>query len=73
MTDLHPEFRTVPLATRGIMGEMATLECEAPRGHPEPSVRWKKNGQPLDLSLASGSHHRDQARYYNVEILKKNK
>ena len=55
------------------MGEMATLECEAPRGHPEPSVRWKKNGQPLDLSLASGSHHRDQARYYNVKIFKKNK
>ena len=53
------------------MGEMATLECEAPRGHPEPSVSWKKNGQPLDLSLASGSHHRDQARYYNVKILKK--
>lgn len=56
--DLHPEFRTVPLATRGILGEPATLECEPPRGHPEPQVRWKKNGQPLDLNVGA---HRDHS------------
>ena len=60
--DLHPEFRTVPLATRGILGEPATLECEPPRGHPEPQVRWKKNGQALELSV--GQPLRDlSARY----------
>ena len=60
--DLHSEFRTVPLATRGIMGEPATLECEPPRGHPEPQVRWKKNGQLLELT-AVGQHRDHSARY----------
>ena len=63
--DLHPEFRTVPLATRGILGEPATLECEPPRGHPEPQVRWKKNGQPMDLQVGQ---HRDHSARYTVVI-----
>ncbi|KZS20672.1 putative Roundabout 2 [Daphnia magna] len=57
---LHPEFRTVPLATRGILGEPTTLECEPPRGHPEPQVRWKKNGQSMDLAV--GQHRDHSAR-----------
>lgn len=66
--DLHPEFRTVPLATRGILGEAATLECEPPRGHPEPQVRWKKNGQPLDLTV--GQHRDHSARYVDCHTSK---
>lgn len=26
------------------------MECGAPRGNPEPSITWKRNGQLLDLS-----------------------
>jgi hypothetical protein len=64
---LHPEFRTVPLATRGILGEPTTLECEPPRGHPEPQVRWKKNGQPLD-NLAVGQPQRDHSSRYFIYL-----
>lgn len=30
------------------MGEPAVLECVPPRGHPEPTVSWKKNGALLN-------------------------
>lgn len=49
--DLHSDFRTAPVHTRGILGESATLECEPPRGQPEPSVVWKKDGQIVDASV----------------------
>lgn len=29
------------------MGEPAVMECVPPRGHPEPSVSWKKDGARL--------------------------
>jgi hypothetical protein len=55
------------LATRGILGEPATLECEPPRGHPEPQVRWKKNGQALELSV--GQPLRDLSARYLYRFL----
>ena len=54
LADFHTEFRVVPEATRGILGEPTTLECEAPRGHPEPQIRWRKNGHPLEVQAQSG-------------------
>ena len=55
LIDLHPEFRMVPVATRGILGEPARLECHPPRGHPEAQVAWRKNGNAIDLRRESHS------------------
>ena len=55
LIDLHPEFRMVPVATRGILGEPARLECHPPRGHPEAQVSWRKNGHPIDSRRESHS------------------
>ena len=30
------------------VGEPAVMECQPPRGHPEPTISWKKDGSPLD-------------------------
>lgn len=31
-------------------GEVAVLHCGPPLGHPEPNVRWKKDGLPIDYT-----------------------
>lgn len=46
---LRDEFRIQPSNVRVAQGETAILECSPPRGHPEPAVLWKKNGQVIDL------------------------
>lgn len=50
------------------VGEPAVMECQPPRGHPEPTISWKKDGTPLDdkderitVSIKSFSkQHKDQ-------------
>ena len=46
-TDLQPDFRLLPEPTRAVLGETATLHCQAPRGQPEPDVTWRRNGLPI--------------------------
>lgn len=55
----------MPQPVQGIVGDSVVLECEPPRGHPEPQIRWKKNGQSLELDLDLGV---DSERYVNSTL-----
>lgn len=46
---LKEEFRSHPTSLRVAQGETALLECGPPKGTPEPTVTWKKNGQLLEI------------------------
>lgn len=45
---LRDDFRQPPGDVVVAVGEPAVLECVPPRGHPEPTVSWKKNGAQLN-------------------------
>jgi len=47
---VREEFRAEPVDTDVVVGETATLQCRAPRGEPEPRVRWLKDGGRLRAS-----------------------
>lgn len=40
---LRDDFRQTPSDVVVVAGEPAVMECIPPRGHPEPTISWKKN------------------------------
>ena len=48
--DLRDDFRLVPKDTDVALGDEAILKCSPPKGHPIPVLRWKKDGEVLDLT-----------------------
>nr|XP_015816604.2 roundabout homolog 1 isoform X2 [Nothobranchius furzeri] len=45
---LRDDFRQNPIDVMVAVGEPAVLECQPPRGHPEPSISWRRDGSNLD-------------------------
>lgn len=45
---LRDDFRQNPVDVMVAVGEPAVLECQPPRGHPEPTISWRKDGTNLD-------------------------
>lgn len=53
ISDIREDFRTLPKDTDVSLGEDAVLKCSSPKGHPAPVIRWKKDGEYIDLSANS--------------------
>ena len=47
--DLKEEFKLVPKNMISVSGDTVILECIPPRGYPEPTVLWKKDGNIINL------------------------
>ena len=44
---LSSEFREQPRSAEVAVGTDVLLGCRAPRGEPEPRIRWQKDGDPV--------------------------
>lgn len=47
---LREDFRLSPKPIQAAMGESAILECVPPKGHPDPTVRWRKDGEYINTN-----------------------
>ena len=51
--DMRDDFRILPKDTDVSVGEDTILKCAPPKGYPQPVVRWKKDGEYLDLTSSN--------------------
>uniref|UniRef100_S4RZ80 Roundabout, axon guidance receptor, homolog 2 (Drosophila) n=1 Tax=Petromyzon marinus TaxID=7757 RepID=S4RZ80_PETMA len=47
VANIRRNYRSSPSAVKVAAREPAVMECRPPRGHPEPTVSWKRNGVAL--------------------------
>ena len=50
---MRDDFRILPKDTDVSVGQDTILKCSPPKGHPSPEVRWKKDGDFLDLTSSN--------------------
>uniref|UniRef100_A0A8C6KSG3 Roundabout homolog 2-like n=1 Tax=Nothobranchius furzeri TaxID=105023 RepID=A0A8C6KSG3_NOTFU len=63
---LRDDFRQAPSDVVVAAGEPAVLECVPPRGHPEPSVFWKRNNMRGGKLMISPTKKSDAGMYVCV-------
>ncbi|XP_073674426.1 roundabout homolog 1 [Garra rufa] len=54
---LRDDFRQNPVDVMVAAGEPAVMECQPPRGHPEPTISWKKDGVTIDDRVEQQSQY----------------
>lgn len=50
---MKEDFRSEPKDSDAILNQDVVLECSPPKGNPKPVVKWKKDGDNLDLTSAT--------------------